>query len=130
MNKKLLVSLFFMQSIVVTTSYSDEADASETNRTTNANQVFSEHSNRFHVRGQRLSDPEIESTKNESVITKRTEHGKVQLAVGVKNVDFASQCEAQREKTRKNKDSKKKSSDSKESHAPKAEVTIRWSTDD
>lgn len=75
------------------------------------------------------SKTKIERSKNKATATVQTEHGKIQVTCEVENVDFASQCHAEWEKIKENKDSKKTSKDKRDSHSPAAKVKISWSRD-
>lgn len=112
MTNKLHVALLLTQALICSIACSQDADPAQLPETSN------DHTN----------DWLVERSEDQATATKQTEYGKIQVTCGVKNLDFASQCQAEWKKTREDKDPKEGSKDKKESHAPAAEVSISWSS--
>jgi hypothetical protein len=83
--------------------------------------------------------PKTDSSKKESPNVWHGNLGKAKMTFEVKNTDFESQCKANWEKARKknapkkeekSKSRKNREDDKKESHSPKAEFSIKWSSKD
>lgn len=72
-------------------------------------------------------DPQIQITEDAASYKMQTGSGTVEVTCEVKNTDFASQCRAAWAKSKK-KDTKESNSDN--SHNPRAEFSITWSSDE
>lgn len=129
MANKLFFALLLTQSVTTAISYSQEEDSSQAAQAPNDKKSIY-NTQHFHIQDEDDSHPKIERSKDESTMTMQTQHGKIQVTCGVENVDFASQCQAEWERTKKNKDSEKNSKDKKESHSPTANIKISWSSDE
>jgi hypothetical protein len=100
------------QTIISTMAYAHKIDSSQ----------------RMDHFGDEDSLTQIEESEGKATATIQTGRRKIQVTCEVENTDFISQCQAEREKARKDKNPDENDKDEKESHSPKASVKIRWSS--